>query len=143
MNIQSVNQPAYNFWLRVAAWSSMVASIIHAYYIFEHFEVWIVYGAFFLAATVCQFLLASLLYAIRPVHRVVLWAGILGNAAIIALWMVTRTIGIPLGPLAGEVEAMGVLDLLSKIAELVVIVCLVVVLRAKVDATAYDGLPSP
>jgi hypothetical protein len=82
-----------------------------------------------LVATICQLLLSHILVAARPVRREVLWAGILGNAAIIVLWMVTRTLGIPLGPEAGMIEEIGVLDLTSKIAELAVIICLAVLLN--------------
>ena len=60
------------------------------------------------------------------------WAGIIGNLAIIALWLVTRTVGIPpVGPHAGETESVGAIDLVSKLVEL----CLVVVLGALLRAT--------
>lgn len=91
---------------------------------------------FFLVVTVCQVLLSLILLGFRPVPRVVLWAGILGNAAIIAMWIVARTIGLPYGPMIGEVEEIGVLDLTSKIAELGVIICLAVLLRPKTEVSA-------
>ncbi len=136
MNTQSIFQPAYNRWLFAAAGLSAVAGIIHAYYMPQHFEAWVGYGVFFLVVTICQVLLSLVLLAFRPVPRVVLWAGILGNAAIVAMWIVARTIGLPLGPMAGEVEFIGVLDTTSKIAELAVIVCMVVLLRMKADLSA-------
>lgn len=37
-----------------------------------------------------QVLFALVILADRPIHRVVLWVGILGNVAIIALWVVAR-----------------------------------------------------
>lgn len=125
----SVFQSGYNRWLFTAAFFSSVAGIIHAYYMPEHFEMWVGYGVFFLVVTVCQVLLSLVLLAFRPVPRFVLWAGILGNAAIIAMWIVARTVGLPYGPMTGEVEEVGVLDLTSKIAELAVIVCLVALSR--------------
>ena len=67
-------------------------------------------------------------------------AGILGNAAIVVLWVITRTIGIPLGPMAGEIESIGVLDTTSKIAELATIICLVVLLRMKGNLIANSSL---
>ena len=130
MKTQFVFQLASSRWLLYAAAGfSAVAGIIHAYFMPEHFEAWIGYGVFFLVATVGQVLLALVLLADLPPRRVVLWAGILGNAAIIALWVITRTLGVPMGPMVGEIEAVGVLDLTSKIAELAVIVCLAVLLR--------------
>lgn len=146
MNTQSVFLSAfhsvYNRWLFAAAVFSSVAGVIHAYYMPEHFEMWVGYGIFFLVVTVCQVLLSLVLLAFRPVPRLVIWAGILGNAAIIAMWIVARTVGLPYGPMTGEVEEIGVLDLTSKIAELTVIVCLIVLLRIKEDHDAKNGLRS-
>ena len=144
MNTQSVFQSAfrsvYNRWLFTAAVFSSVAGIIHAYYMPEHFEMWVGYGAFFLVVTVCQVLLSLVLLAFRPVPRLVIWAGVLGNAAIIAMWIVARTVGLPYGPMIGEVEEIGLLDLTSKIAELAVIICLIVLSRMKMEFGANNGI---
>ena len=131
MNIRMAFASTYNRWLYTVAVASATAGIIHAYYMPEHFEMWVGYGIFFLVATVCQVLWALVVLADRPIHRTVLWAGILGNAAIIAMWIMARTIGNPLGPMAGEIEEIGVLDTLSKVAELTVIVCSAAMLRMK------------
>jgi hypothetical protein len=104
----------------------------------EHFEMWVGYGMFFLVVTVCQVLLPLVLLGFRPVPRTVLWAGILGNAAIIVMWLISRTSGLPYGPMIGEVEEIGVLDLTSKIAELGVIVCLIALSRMKADFGANN-----
>jgi hypothetical protein len=134
MNTQSFFQSAHNRWLFIASLLSAASAIIHAYFMPEHFEAWIGYGLFFLAASVSQVLLALCLLAFRPVPRWVLWAGILGNAAILAMWLLTRTIGVPLGPEAGEIEPIGALDLGSKIAEVGLMVCLVMLLRMRARA---------
>lgn len=136
----SVLQSAYNRWLFTASLLSSVAGVIHAYYMPEHFEMWVGYGMFFLVVTVCQVLLPLVLLGFRPVPRIVLWAGILGNTAIIVMWIVSRTSGLPYGPMTGEVEEIGVLDLTSKIAELGVMVCLIVLMRMKADFGANNGL---
>lgn len=73
-----------------------------------------------------------------PARREVLLAGILGNAAIIAMWVIAHTIGNPLGPMAGEIEEMGLLDTASKIAELTVIVCLAVLLQMRANWVNND-----
>ena len=143
MNTQSVFlsvlQPAYNRWLFAASLLSSVAGVIHAYYMPEHFEMWVGYGMFFLIVTVCQVLLPLVLLGFRPVPRIVLWVGILGNAAIIVMWLISRTSGLPYGPMLGEVEEIGVLDLSSKIAEFGVIICLIVLSRMKTDFSANDS----
>ena len=96
---------------------------------------------FFIVASACQLRLALFLVEVRhPIRREILWAGILGNLAIITMWVVTRTIDVPIGPLEGEIVEIGVLDLTSIIAELAVIVCLVVLLRLEADRNASKDL---
>lgn len=113
-----------------AAALSVLTGLIHLFVTPEHFEEWIGYGLFFFIAATCQLLFAVVITVFTPPTREVLWAGILGNAAIIALWVVTRTIGIPFfGPEAGEIEPIGLADSLSKITELALIGCLIVWLR--------------
>jgi len=57
--------------------------------------------------------------------------GVAGNLAIIVLYIVTRTAGIPLfGPHAGEVEVVGGIDFLSKMVELALIITLLALVRA-------------
>jgi hypothetical protein len=124
---------AHKKWLYAAAGLSALAGFIHVLAAPEHFEEWIGYGMFFFAAAAAQILFALMLaaYADNP-HRDLLIAGIAGNAAIILLWLITRTLGIPFfGPEAGEVEPLGVLDSLSKITELALIACLAVLLRRR------------
>ena len=94
----------------------------------EHFDEWLGYGLFFLVLALAQ-LVYSVLLLRRPSSRTVLVAGIVGNALIIGLWAVTRTVGIPLGPASGEVEAIGVVDTVSKLAELALIGYLFLLLR--------------
>jgi hypothetical protein len=55
--------------------------------------------------------------------------GIAGNIAIVTLYVVTRTVGIPwFGPHAGDVEEMGVIDLLTTLTEVALIGVLIVLL---------------
>ena len=87
------------------------------------------YGAFFFLASVGQFSYAAVL-AVNPPNRIILWTGIAGNALIILIWAITRTVGIPFfGPMAGMVEPVGVPDLISKLVESAVIIHLVVLLN--------------
>jgi hypothetical protein len=117
-------------WLvGVAAALSLLAAAIHFWVMPEHFEEWWGYGAFFLVVAVAQAGYAVVLLR-RPADHRLIWAGLLGNLAIIALWAWTRTVGIPLfGPHAGEVEEIGAIDVASKIVEALLLACLVVLLR--------------
>jgi len=102
--------------LYAAAALSLLAALIHLWVMPEHFEEWWGYGAFFLAAAAAQIGYAPIL--LRWPSRPILLAGVAGNLAIVILWLVTRTAGIPLfGPHAGEVEAAGGLDLTCTLAE--------------------------
>lgn len=110
--------------LYAAAALSLVAALIHILAMPEHFDEWWGYGTFFLVVALAQWFypLALLRWPRRPTCLL----GILGNLAIIGLYIVTRTAGIPLfGPHAGEVEDIGVVDLTSKLAELALVIILV------------------
>ncbi len=123
----------------VAAGLSAFASLLHGVVTQEHFSEWWGYGAFFVVAAVAQMGYAIVLImapwrgaaAVGPlalgVHaeRFFYLMGVAGNVAIVALYVVTRTIGVPFfGPDAGKLEAVGVIDVISKATELALIVVL-------------------
>ena len=102
--------------LYAAAALSLLAALIHLWVTPEHFEEWWGYGAFFLAAALAQVLYAPLVL-VWPT-RIALLLGIGGNLAIVALYLLTRTVGIPLfGPGAGEAEGAGFVDLCATASE--------------------------
>jgi hypothetical protein len=102
--------------LPLVAIAGAAAAAVHFVVMPEHFEEATIYGMFFAVAATSQLLYSALLL-IRP-SRALVCAGAIGNIAIIALWLVTRTIGIPLGPGAGSVEELGGLDVLATIFEI-------------------------
>lgn len=105
-----------------AAALSFVAEAIHLWTAPEHYLEWLGYGVFFLAAAIFQGVLgAALLFRAR---RWVFFVGALGNLAIVLLWAYTRTVAVPLGPMAGEAEAVGVLDLACTSAEVALVILL-------------------
>ena len=110
-----------------AAGLAFAAALIHLWATPEHFEEWWGYGAFFVAAATGQgiFGVALLRGFTRPL---LLLAGIWANAAIVVLYVVTRTRGIPLGPHDGTVEDAGVADMAATAAEVGMIVALVMLL---------------
>ena len=131
---------------------SVFAGIIHAALSPTHLEEWWGYGLFFFFAAALQILFGIALGAgaIQPgtwkgdwvsAKRNFLLAGIVGNAAIILMYVVSRTVGIPFfGPEAGEVEPVGVIDVASKLIEVVLIVWLVRLYRGFVpwQSTTVD-----
>lgn len=117
---------------KLAAGFSFASGALHAMAGPEHVEEWWVYGLFFYGAAVAQvaFGLALLTQGIEgwggwPAVRGWAYAvGVGGNLAIIALWVVTRTVGVPVGPEAFEPEGLGLLDVSSKAIEIVLIALL-------------------
>src|SRR5438105_1212060 len=74
-----------------AAWASMGVSLIHFAVIKQHFDDYYLYGWFFVAVGLAQLVWAALAVATRS--RLLLIAGAVGNAAVAAVWLVTRTYG--------------------------------------------------
>jgi hypothetical protein len=114
--------------LYAAAVPSLLAALIHLWVTPEHFEEWWGYGAFFLVAALAQALYAPLV-VVWPT-RIVLLLGIGGNLTIVVLYLLTRTVGIPLfGPGAGEVEGVSFIDLCATTSEVGIAVALGALLR--------------
>ena len=128
--------------------------MIHAAEAPEHFAEWWGYGAFFATAAAAQALLAVLLLwapwqggAGRPGRvgrsgtRLLIAAAIAGNGAIVALYVVTRTIGIPLvGPEAGEVEPLTRSGVAATALEILLIGLLVLLIRVSASSAASDDV---
>jgi hypothetical protein len=105
-----------------AAALSFVAEAIHLWVAPEHYLEWLGYGVFFLVVAVFQGVLgAALLFRAR---RWIFLLGALGNLAIVVLWAYTRTVAVPLGPMAGETEELGALDLACTSTEVVLVMLL-------------------
>ncbi len=126
-----LTHPKYSDWskmiLYAAAAFSLLAALIHLWVMPEHFEEWWGYGAFFLISAVAQgaYGAAQLRWPRRPL----LLLGIGGNASLIVLYLLTRTLGIPfVGPHAGVVVGVGAADLFATTSELALVVALLGVL---------------
>ncbi|HLE46766.1 MAG TPA: hypothetical protein VI818_00600 [Candidatus Thermoplasmatota archaeon] len=99
-------------------------------------EEWWGYGLFFIFAAVAQILFGIALVTDalnekdwgpgwQAAKRNLFLLGIVGNLAVVALYVVTRTVGIPFfGPEAGQREAVAVIDVVSKATELALVVLL-------------------
>jgi hypothetical protein len=105
-----------------AATLSFLAEAIHLWVTPEHYLQWLGYGIFFLVVAALQGILgAALLF--RP-GRGIFVVGIVGNLAVVALWVYTRAAAVPLGPMAGEAEAVGALDVVCTSVEVALVVLL-------------------
>lgn len=77
-------------------------------------------GAFMITAGISQ--LAWVFWMMNAPSRVGLVAGLAGNGSIVALWIVSRTAGLPFGPMPWTPEDIHSADLLTTLLEVLVVV---------------------
>jgi hypothetical protein len=102
------------------ALASAGAGIIHLAVCPEHFRETVLFGAFFAVAAVAQLVWADRILRADASDRLLVW-GALGNAAVLVLWVVSRTTGLPIGPDAGVAEGVGPLDTLAGVLEVAIV----------------------
>jgi hypothetical protein len=85
----------------------------------SHLESSAAAGGFFAAIALAQ-LLGAVLIATRSSHRTTVVV-IAGNLAVLAIWVVSRTTGLPVGGEIGAVEPVALLDGLAAAAEILVV----------------------
>jgi hypothetical protein len=117
--------------LVVAATASAGAAAIHFAVVSEHLDEYVLFGVFFVVSGLAQLLWAPAVI-FRP-NRAVVAVGALGNAAIIVVWIVSRTVGVPLGPEAGSAEAVAVADVAATALEAVIVLTTVWYLARRGD----------
>ena len=102
--------------LSLAAASAAGAAFVHFAVAPEHFREWWGFGTFFVLCGEAQ--LGWALLARRQPGRLLLSAGLAGSLLLAALWLVSRTAGLPFGPEPGVPEAAGTADLVAVSLEL-------------------------
>jgi hypothetical protein len=102
---------------------------VHLAYTASHLRQWWAYGAFFLATGAGQALFAPLV--LRRPRPWVVAVGIGGNLAIVAMYVVTRTAGPPLGPHAHVPEPTGAVDLATTAVEIALVGVLLTLLGGR------------
>jgi hypothetical protein len=107
-----------------AGFASLGAGLVHAAVLRDHWSEWAVYGVFFAVVATGQlgWGLAALARDRAPFPRWVVAA----NLAVIALWALTRTAGLPFGPDAGRPEGVGAADLGAVALQVVVVAAVAV-----------------
>lgn len=101
-----------------AALASAGAAVVHLAVLPGHLAGWWPAGAFFGAIAAFQ-LGWPVLAALRPTRRLMA-SGVLVNAGSLALWAVSRTAGVPVGPEAGIAEPITRAGLLTGFLEVIV-----------------------
>lgn len=124
--------------------SSAAAAGVHAAMAPVHTRELALFGLFFALSALGQ-MAWSIAVVLRPSRRLLV-IGIVGNAAILSLWLVTRTVGLPFGLMPAP-EPFGAWDVLCGIWEAVVIGACVNLLHRRPEASpslpGYDSWPGP
>jgi len=125
-----------------AGFASLGAGLVHVAVLREHLDHWLLAGVFFgaLAAVQLGWGLAALARDRAPLPR----AFIALNLAVVGLWAVTRTTGLPFGPGAGAAEPVGTADGLCMVLQGLIVASLLVAARTAAPdgaRTADTGRP--
>jgi hypothetical protein len=126
--------------LRLAAVMSGASAAMHVSASAGHLREWWVFAALFAATAALQLVWAACVWR-RPSRSVISW-GLALNLGLVAVWTLSRTRGLPVGPDAFHPEAVGPLDLQSTVDELLtsaLVVSTLVVWRS-VLASACEAL---
>ncbi len=114
--------PVARRWPTVlAGLASIVAGAVHLGAAVTHWPVWATEGIAFLAAGLVQAGVGLALLAGRRRPAAVAALSLVHLVAVVG-WVVTRSVGWPAGPLAGEVEPVGVADAIAVVAAVVALV---------------------
>jgi hypothetical protein len=117
--VQVATATSRPYLLAALASLSVSAAAIHFAVVFEHFDESALYGVFFLVLSWAQLIWPAVLLW-RP-SRLWLWLGMSGNAAVIAVYIASRTVGLPFGPDLHHPEPVGALDVMSCVLEFALI----------------------
>jgi hypothetical protein len=98
---------------------SIGAAVIHFAVIAQHMNEWWLTGTFFVVVALFQLAWAVAVLA-RP-SRPLYLLGAVVNALVVITWIVSRTVGVPVGPEAGEAESIGLPDVLATSYEVLLV----------------------
>jgi hypothetical protein len=107
---------------------SASAGVIHAKALVDHAGHYWLFGVFFAALTYAQVLWAVWIYR-NPSDRRWLLPAAAASLAVVAVWLVSRTAGLPIGPWAGRPEPLGVADIAASLDEVVLAAVIFATLR--------------
>jgi hypothetical protein len=114
--------------LRVCAVLAAASGVIHIEAAIAHTSHWWLFGVFFAGLAYAQLGWALVVYRGRRDARL-LDAAIYVSLAVVGIWLLSRTVGLPVGPWAGDAEAVGVSDTVATLDELALVALLTMVLR--------------
>lgn len=104
------------------------AGLIHAKALLDHATHYWLFAVFFGVLAYAQVAWAFLIYR-RPDERRWLMPAAVVSLAVVVLWIVTRSVGLPFGPWAGRPEPFAITDITASLNELVLAGLIVAILR--------------
>ena len=120
---------------------SVAAAVIHFAVAGEHYQEYWVFGVFMLVVAWLQ-LAWAVVAVVRP-SRPLLWGGTILNAGVVAIYIVTRTVGDVIGPTPHDVEPFGFGDGLCTVLEAVIVVGCVWLLATEAERPVGGGVRTP
>jgi uncharacterized membrane protein YsdA (DUF1294 family) len=96
---------------------SIAAGVIHARALFDHATHYWLFGVLFGVLTYAQVLWGVLVYR-RPEDRRWFMPAVVVSLGVLGVWLVSRTVGLPIGPWAGRAEPFGIADIAASLDEL-------------------------
>jgi len=108
--------------LYTAALLTLGAAAIHLVVAPPHLRQYLPFGVFFLIVG-CAQALSAIQLAVRPTRRLALLLAA-GSAALVGLWVVSHTVGLPIGPTPGKPEEIGLTDVICNLLESLSVVLL-------------------
>jgi hypothetical protein len=95
-----------------------MAAAIHVVASTSHFSEWWLFGLFFAGLATWQAVWGVLIYRFPSESALITGAGV--NTGVALLWLVTRTVGLPIGPEKWTPEGVGALDIAATVDELAI-----------------------
>ncbi len=120
---------------RLAVVATAASGVVHAVAVPHHAEENLLFGVFFFLSASVQFLWCTLA-VLAPTRSLLRWGAVV-DVVLIALWALTRTVGLP-GLLEGP-EAVGSWDLAAKLWEVVALLCSAALLHRTGTALPDDS----
>lgn len=117
----------------VAALASIGAAAVHFTVAADHWSAWWGYGAQFVVAAAFQ--LGWGVVALMSRSHALLRVGATLQTVFIAAWVITRTLGQPIGPAAGVAEPVGAPGVLTVLMELTTVVAAVLIITSRAGTT--------
>jgi hypothetical protein len=128
-------------WRETAFVASICAAAIHFGAAPEHLEEWPAAGVFMIASGAFQLVWGlAVALKVKPTPRLIT-AGALANAAMVATWAMSRTVGLPLGPEGPWMrEHVHTTDLIATALEVLIVAAILKPRTANLRAAAAGAL---